>query len=278
MLTQRYGRPAAVVRCRQRSSEASPGPVLMARASRLGVVACAALLVAACTTRAPEPVLLPQKPIAEISTAQPGTAAELPIPAGARAFDIDPARSVVTVLVYRAGPMARFGHNHVVTSGGETGVAWVGRDLAESGFEIRIPVASLVVDDPAARAAAGEEFAGEVPGAAREGTYRNMTRAEVLDLAQYPDIIVRCAGLTGTWEQPVAVADLTIRGVTRRVDVPVELTHSADSLSARGSLRIRQTDFGITPFSVGGGAIQVGDELDLRFEIVAVAQSVGGSR
>jgi polyisoprenoid-binding protein YceI len=272
MLTQRHGQPAAVVGCRPHSTESSTVPGFVARASCLGIVACAALLAAACTTRAPEPVPLPRKPIPEISGGQPGTAAELRIPAGARAFDIDPARSVVTVLVYRAGPLARFGHNHVVTSGGETGVAWVGRDPPQSGFEIRIPVASLVVDDPAARAAAGGEFAGEVPESAREGTYGNMTRAEVLDVAEYPDIAVRCTGLTGSWERPVAAADLTIRGVTRRVEIPIELTRSAGTLSARGSLSIRQTDFGITPFSVGGGAIQVDDELDLRFEIVAVAR------
>ena len=41
---------------------------------------------------------------------------------------------------------------------------------------------------------------------------------------------------------------------------------------ARGSFRVRQSDFGITPFSAAGGAIQVGDELDLSFEIVAVAR------
>jgi polyisoprenoid-binding protein YceI len=277
MLTQRQGQPSATVASRRRATGSSAGPGPVRWALRAGIAACA-LLAAACTTRAPAPVLLPQKPIAEISSGQPGTEAEFQVPPGARAFEIDPTRSIVTVLVYRAGPMARFGHNHVVTSGGETGLAWLGRDLSESGFEIRIPVASLVVDDPAARAAAGEEFAGEVPVPAREGTYRNMTRAEVLDVAKFPDIIVRCASLAGTWEQPVAAADLTIRGVTRRIDVPVELARSVDTLSARGSLRIRQTDFGITPFSVGGGAIQVGDELDLRFEIVAVAQSVGGSR
>ena len=41
---------------------------------------------------------------------------------------------------------------------------------------------------------------------------------------------------------------------------------------AKGALRIRQSDFGITPFSVGGGAIQVADEVDVRFEIVAIAR------
>jgi polyisoprenoid-binding protein YceI len=242
----------------------------MLEAARAGIIACT-VLVAACTTRAPAPEPLPRKPIPEISHAQPG-ATGIPRPAGARAFEIDPAKSVVSILVYRSGPMARFGHNHVVTSGEETGVAWVGGDPAQSGFEIRIPVASLVVDDPAARAAAGEDFAGEVPDAAREGTYRNMTRPEVLGVAEFPDITVRCAGLAGSWERPVAAADLTIRGVTRRVDVPIELERSVDTLTARGSLRIRQTDFGITPFSIGGGAIQVGDELDLSFVIVAVAR------
>jgi polyisoprenoid-binding protein YceI len=194
------------------------------------------------------------------------------MPAGARAFDIVPASSLVTILVHRAGPLAKFGHNHVVTSGEETGFAWEGPDPASSGFEIHVPVASLVVDDPAARAAAGADFPGEVPESAREGTYRNMTRPEVLGAAEFPEVIVRCDTLAGTWEQPVAVTDLTIRGATRRVEIPIELERTAERLVARGSFLVRQTEFGITPFSAAGGAIQVGDELALSFEIVAVAR------
>lgn len=235
------------------------------------VVACS-LLAIACTTRAPVPVPLPRKPIPEISDQRPGATGGIQLPVGARVFEIDPGRSAVTILVYRSGPLAAFGHNHVVTSAGEAGVAWAGRSLAESGFEVRIPVASLVVDEPEARAAAGDQFAGAVPESARAGTYANMTRPEVLDAAEFPDIVVRCSGLAGTWEQPLAAADLTIRGVTRRVDVPIELTRAVDTISARGSLRIRQTDFGMTPFSIGGGAIQVANDLDLSFVITAVAR------
>jgi hypothetical protein len=33
---------------------------------------------------------------------------------------------------------------------------------------------------------------------------------------------------------------------------------------ARGQLRIDQGDYGITPFAVGGGAIQVADTLEIR--------------
>jgi polyisoprenoid-binding protein YceI len=235
-----------------------------------GILTCT-LLAAACTTRAPAPAPPPPEPIPEIPAEQ-GIAAGIPIPAGARGFDIDPGRSVVTILVNRAGPFAKFAHNHVVTSGQESGYAWVANDPAGSGFEIRVPVASLVVDDPAARAAVGGEFAGEVPHSARQGTYANMTRPEVLDAAEFPEVTVRCPGLAGSWERPVAAVDLAIRGATRRIEVPIALERAADTLVARGSFQIRQSDFGITPFSVAGGAIQVGDELEIRFEIAAVAR------
>ncbi len=219
----------------------------------------------------PRPAETPPRP--PVSTPQaPGNPPAATIPAGARAFEIDSEKSAVTILVYRAGPMAKFGHNHVVTSGQESGFAWEGRDPAGSGFEIHVPVAALTVDDSTARAAIGGEFAGDVPESAREGTYGNMTRPEVLDFDEFPEVIVRCDGLAGSWDRPVAAADLTIRGATRRVEIPIELERSAGMFTARGSLRIRQSDFGITPFSALGGAIQVGDELELRFDIVAVAR------
>jgi polyisoprenoid-binding protein YceI len=226
-------------------------------------------LVAGCV---PRPAETPPRPPVSPSPQAPGNASAATIPAGARAFEIDPAKSVVTILVNKAGPFAKFAHNHVVTSGQESGFAWEGRDPAGSGFEIHVPVAALTVDDPAVRAAIGGEFAGEVPESAREGTYGNMTRPEVLDLAEFPEVIVRCDGLAGSWDRPVAAADLTIRGATRRVEIPMELERGAGTFTARGSLHIRQSDFGITPFSAVGGAIQVGDELELRFDIVAVAR------
>jgi hypothetical protein len=201
------------------------------------------------------------------SATLPAPAAEAEVPAGARILEIDPDRSVVTMLVRRSGPLARLGHNHVITSAQESGRAWLGREPHESGFEIRLPVSAFVVDDPAARLSAGAEFQGELPAEAREGTYRNMLRAEVLDGEAHPEVVVRTSRVSGTWQQPVVVARITLRGTTREIEVPVELQRDAQSMRAKGALRIRQSDFGITPFSVAGGAIQVADEVDVRFEI-----------
>jgi len=225
-------------------------------------------LLAGCATRVPAPVPGPPARAPVATTATGGTA----IPAGAKLFDIDPQRSVVTIRVYRSGPMAKLGHNHVITSAEESGFAWRGPTPTRSGFQLRIPVSTLVVDDPAARAAAGPDFEGSVPDSARDGTKKNLLRAEVLDAAQFPDVTVRAGGLVGTWQAPVALADVTIKGVTRRVEVPLDLADAGGTLTARGTIRIRQTAFGMVPFSVAGGAIQVADEIVLAFEIVATAR------
>jgi polyisoprenoid-binding protein YceI len=211
---------------------------------------------------------------ADLPTAEPPPAvtARDAVPAGARAFDVDPDASVATLRVYRAGPFARFGHNHVITSTAESGVAWVAGDPGQSGFVVRVPVAGLVVDDPAARAAAGPDFPGEVPADAREGTKRNMLRPEVLDGDRYPEIVVRADALGGNWERAVAEARITLRSETRSLPVPLSVEMQGKALVARGSFRIRQSDFGIKPFSVAGGAIQVADEVEVAFEIRATAR------
>lgn len=218
-----------------------------------------------CGPRRPE-VSAPAHPPAP--TVPPGP---LSLPPGARQYAIDAKRSVVTLRVYRAGPLARLGHNHVITSAAESGHVWTAAALEASGFEVRVPVATLEVDDPAARSAAGPDFPGVVPEDAREGTRRNMLRPEVLDADRYPEVIVRARSLAGSWKSPVAHAEVTLRDRVRRIDVPLTVTLSPGAVTARGTFRILQSDFGITPFSVGGGAIQVADAVAVEFEFSAVA-------
>jgi polyisoprenoid-binding protein YceI len=194
------------------------------------------------------------------------------VPGDARVYEIDPERTRVTVLVYRAGRLARLGHNHAITSGQERGVIWLGTDAAASGFEIHVPVASFVVDDPEARAAAGSDFPGTVPDEARQGTTANMLRAEVLDAEHYPEIVVRAERGEGDWRHAIVHATVRVKDVPREMDVPVDLAVTPQAVTASGAFQVRQTDFGITPFSVGGGALQVADTLDVRFEITATAR------
>jgi hypothetical protein len=189
--------------------------------------------------------------------------------AGTQGLQIDPAQTVVTVIVRRAGPLARLGHDHVITSADEAGTVWLGSVPADSSFELTLPVARFDVDLPEARAAAGPEFAARVPDDARAGTRHNMLRAEVLDGEHFSSITLRSLAASGVWPQPLVRIAVTLKGVEREQEIPVIVERNATGVIARGELRLTQTDFGMTPFSVAGGAIQVADTLEIRFEIAA---------
>jgi len=189
--------------------------------------------------------------------------------ASVAAWPIDPQRTTVTIIVRRAGPLARFGHDHVITSGAERGTVWAGDTPATSAFELQLPVERFEVDEAMARASAGAEFAAPVPDDARTGTRRNMLRAEVLDAASFPVITLRSLAASGDWSQPVLKVAVQLRGVTREHEIPVQVERDALGLVVRGELRLNQSEYGITPFAVAGGAIQVADTLEIRFVIAA---------
>ena len=235
-----------------------------ARASR-GAVLAVLVIVAGCRSTTAPP------PSTNASQSQSVDSAVTATRAGTRTLQVDPERTVVTVFVRRAGPLARLGHDHVITSADEAGSVRLGNTPADSSFELTLPVDRLQVDLPAARAAAGLEFAAPVPDDARAGTRHNMLRAEVLDGQHFPAITLRSSAASGAWPQPIVRVAVTLKGVEREQEIPVVVERDADGLTARGEMRLNQTDFGITPFSVAGGAIRVADTLEIRFEIAAAS-------
>jgi hypothetical protein len=171
--------------------------------------------------------------------------------------------------VYRGGTFARLGHNHVMTSRSVSGRVWMRPQFQASGFELSFPVADLIVDDPEARRAAGSEFPPDIPAADKEGTRKNMLRKEVLDAESYPNVTVKSAAVTGSLQAPKITARITIKSASRDVVVPANIVMSADRLTASGEFDILQTDFGMKPFSVALGALEVQDRLHVRFNLVA---------
>jgi YceI-like domain len=191
---------------------------------------------------------------------------------GANVYSINSGASNVQIHVFRGGTLARLGHNHVMTSKQLTGRIWVQSSLERSGFDMSFPVAQLSVDDAQARAAAGSNFPGEISPEDREGTRKNMLRPEVLDAERFPVISLRSVRLSGTQGKPQIVARITIKERARDVVVPATVAIAGDRLTAAGEFDIQQTSFGIKPFSIGLGALEVLDQLHIKFEIVAEKQ------
>ena len=186
--------------------------------------------------------------------------------AGKPVFRIDPARSLVVVEVRRGGSLAKFGHDHVVASHDVTGFV----AAAEGRSDLHVALDRLVVDEPALRAEAG--FDTQPSESDIAGTRRNMLE-RVLDTAQYPFATVRVSRAGG--DARMLEVAVTLHGVTKAVQVPAQIESAGEELGVSGRLSLNQTDFGITPFSILGGAIQVQDRVDLRFRIHARRMSAG---
>jgi polyisoprenoid-binding protein YceI len=226
----------------------------------IAIVALSSVLVA-CPARQARP------PLPAPSAAVPAVGA--PDVQGAVVYTIDSAASDVQIHVFRGGTLARMGHNHVMTSKDVTGRVWLRDEIARSGFELAFPVEKLIVDDPQARAAAGSDFPGEIKADDRDGTRKNMLRAEVLDAAQFPTISLRSVQVAGSKQAPDITARITIKGAAQDVRVPASLQIQGERLTARGEFDIQQTNFGIKPFSIGLGALEVQDKVHLKFSLVA---------
>lgn len=179
--------------------------------------------------------------------------------------------------------MAQFGHNHVIVNRAVDG--WVDAEPASASFSLRIPLADFVIDDPGARMEEGVDFSEEVAADAKAGTRRNMLSAALLDADRFPAITLTSIALTqapgslasgspaSEGEAPkkmVAKLTVDVAGHESTLVVPFILETSAGRVSASGTVVLRQSQMGLTPFSVMLGALRVQDELTVKFRFVAL--------
>jgi YceI-like domain len=218
--------------------------------------------------------------------APPMAAAETPAPHAGIPYDIVADESLLTIRVYRGGTLASAGHNHLIASHALTGTIYVPADVTRTSFEAHIPVAAFTVDEAALRAQEhSADFPPEVPDAAREGTRRNMLGEALLDSERNPQIVLRSVRLESAGQPAASTGNeaggearvvlarvqTTVRGEVRTISVPVRYQFAAGALIASGEAPLRQSDVGLTPFSALLGALQVQDEMRVRFRIVARA-------
>ena len=172
-------------------------------------------------------------------------------------------------VVYRLLPSSRFdvrtgkaglfgfaGHNHVVRARAFTGsVQYDPANPSASRLEITIPADSLEVLTP--------HDTAEI----RKVT-ENM-RTQVLHVDQYPDIRFIATAATPTPTGFRLDGQLTLVGQTRSVPVEATVEVGPDTLRARGTFAVKQTDFGIKPV---GGAVKVANQVTFDFDAVAVRE------
>ena len=181
---------------------------------------------------------------------------------GKPVFRVDSRESLVVVEVRRSGSLARLGHDHVVASH-EVG-GYVAPD--EGRADLYVQLERLEVDEAALRAEAG--FDTQPTESDIEGTRANML-VRVLEADRFPFALIRVSGVDASRREAAMSVAITLHGVTRALQAPARIDADADLIEVSGRLSFDQTDFGITPYSVLGGAIAVRNGVDLRFRIRA---------
>jgi polyisoprenoid-binding protein YceI len=189
--------------------------------------------------------------------------------AGAARYRIDAQRSEVLVLVYRDGPMASLGHNHVVAVRQLSGDVVVATDLAHSRWQLAFPVDALSVDEPQLRAAEGEDFQTRLDDAAIAGTREHMLGAGLLDAMHFPLIHLQSEQIHAGDDGLRLATRIVVRDHAALVDVPLALQRSEDELIASGEFDLTHSELGLTPYSVALGALRVADRIHVRYRLVA---------
>lgn len=182
--------------------------------------------------------------------------------AGKPVYRVDSAASLVAIEVRRGGSLARLGHDHVVASHDVTGYVAPGDGRAD----LYVALARLAVDEPELRKEAG--FDTRPTESDIEGTRSNML-THVLDAEKYPYAVIAVKDADAKQRQATVAVAITLHGATRSFQVPAEIEADDKAIVVSGKLDFKQTDFGITPYALLGGAIAVKDGLALRFSIRA---------
>ena len=92
---------------------------------------------------------------------------------------------------------------------------------------------------------------------------------KVLEASKFPFALVRVTRPPSKQENAQLDVALTLHGETRTLKAPAQIKPVDNGLLVTGRLSFNQTDFGIKPYAVLGGALAVQNKLDLRYRIHA---------
>lgn len=179
-------------------------------------------------------------------------------------FDVDKNASRVYVKVTRTN---RLGHNHGVEGMLASGTLAVGGK------------GSLVFDMTTFRAdtAQARRYVGldaDFSASDARKVNDNMRGADCLDVKNHAQATFAVTSMFAAPNEPagrfILDGQFTLHGVTRPLRFLAETvaTNQPGAFGLRGWFKIKQSDFGMKPFSVAGGAIGIEDELTIHGDLV----------
>jgi polyisoprenoid-binding protein YceI len=167
-----------------------------------------------------------------------------------QAFDVN--KSSLKIRVFKSGAFSAFAHDHEVQAPIEDGK--IDSSVSPS-VQLRVDSRKIRVLDP------------EISVDKRAEIQHTMEGNAVLDVEHFPEISYRSTAITKTGDAHWEVrGNLNLHGNNQLVVVLVSL----EGGHYRGSASFKQSNFGIHPIRIAGGAVKVKDEVKIEFDIVPV--------
>jgi hypothetical protein len=176
------------------------------------------------------------------------------------------------IYVFRGGPAARLGHNHVLGAprfDGRVYLPKAGADHAR--FDLVFRLDQLEVDSPTLIDRVGERFATVLSADDLAGVRAHMLGERNMQADRYPRVRIRSLQVEGEAPAFVARVEVDMHGQRRDLWVPLQVRISPERITVDGRMILRQTDFGIMPYSILGGLLAVRDPVLIEFRLVGHA-------
>jgi polyisoprenoid-binding protein YceI len=187
---------------------------------------------------------------------------------GGKLYTLAPNTSAVKIYAFRSGSAAKLGHNHVLTAPQFTGFFLLPLNGTASGqFDLEFRLDQLEIDNPASRANLGKAFATVPTPEAILGTRQHMLGENGLQAERFPFVRIHSLAIVGESPKFAAKVQVEMHGQRRELWIPLTVEGVPDSLSATGSFVMRQSDFGVKPYSALGGILAVADEVIVEFTL-----------
>jgi polyisoprenoid-binding protein YceI len=182
-----------------------------------------------------------------------------------RTYTIVPSESNFWVFVGKTGLFSALAHDHEIGVKSFSGRVVIPEANALGGsLEMEVDAPSLVVLD-------------KKPSEEDKKKIFEAMHNEVLESSKYQKISFKSVSVSDLKQSGndaysfVVNGDLSLHGVTKRIAIPVAATITPQQLRATGKYTLKQSDFGIKPYSAAGGTIKVKNEIVINFNIVAKA-------
>jgi len=187
--------------------------------------------------------------------------------AGAQTYTLDPSTGALRARLYRDGPLAAFGHDHVIAAPSFEGA--VELSSATATLRLSVDARALKIDEDAVREALDLRT---ISAADRVEIDKTMRGAKGLDVESFPTMRLVSQSIEPVPDEKDlwhVIGAFTLHGSTQTIEAPVAVRDGpGGGRWFSGYVRLRQTDFGIKPYSAFGGAVKVRDDFVVSFDLL----------